>query len=124
VSIQAYLGYSTTPVVAQFTASVIKKDDFEVEFFLESCDYLVPDVNNKVYFEVYALQTNGEKMFIEFTGAQLLKDSSIVIDYIQHWHNGKSFFEYTPKIGDVYKLRVYRNFAEGQQTSKDFNIEL
>ena len=61
-------------------------------------------------------------MLVEFTGAQLLKGSDIVEDYIQHWHNGRSFFEFVPQEGAQFSLKVFRNFADGQQISKDFRI--
>lgn len=63
-------------------------------------------------------------MEVEFTGAQLFKGTVVEIEYIQHWHNGKSLFEFVPEDGAQYSLSVYRNFAEGQQTSKKFELSL
>jgi len=50
VSLQTYIGQASTPVVNQFSASIVKKDGYQVDFFLESTDNLVADVSNKVYF--------------------------------------------------------------------------
>ena len=61
-------------------------------------------------------------MQVEFTGAQLLKGSDISLDYIQHWHNGRSFFEFVPEESVEYSLRIYRDFAENRQSSKDFKL--
>jgi hypothetical protein len=74
---------------------------------------LIPGVTNKVYFQVYDLSESQERLFVEFTGAQLLQNGEIVTEYIQHWHNGRSFFEFVPKEGQNTTLRVYRDFADG-----------
>ena len=110
ISILTFLGHSTTPVVSQFSASVLTQDNYEVDFFYESQEFLVPDVNNKMYFQVY--NKEAEKMPIEFTKAQLIdmKDT-VVVDEIKHLHNGRSSFEFQPNQALSYKLRITREFA-------------
>jgi hypothetical protein len=61
---------------------------------------------------VYELLDNGDKEFVEFTGAQLLKGSLLIQDYIQHWHDGRSFFEFVPQDNSILTLRVFKNYTE------------
>ena len=39
-------------------------------------------VKNKIYFSVFDMADGGEKMVVEFTGAQLFKGTEVEIEYI------------------------------------------
>ena len=60
---------------------------------------LVPDVRNKVYFQVLTAQGDGDVEHLHFQKATLMLGDTVVLDDIKSINNGRSFFEFVPKSG-------------------------
>jgi len=121
--------------VSSHVVSVIQRNAFEVEMYSEmSADgegpqMLVPNVPNKIYFQVKSFDPKIPDLVpepIEFSKAELVmlsKDGLLIpmLDDIKHGHNGRSSFTFTPIFVDglqqEYYLRIYRAFP-GQEVDK------
>ena len=91
--------------MSTFSASIVNSYNYWIEFYGEGTRVdrnndtyrveVIPNIPNKIYFQVYTFE-NNVKVPVEFTGAQLYENTFMIIDYIQHWHNGRGFFEFVP----------------------------
>ena len=121
--------------MSTFSASIMNGYNYWLEFYGEGTRVdrsgdsykveVIPNILNKIYFQVYTFE-NNVKVPVEFTGAQLYKNTFMINDYIQHWHNGRGFFEFVPTFDeeDFYQIQVYRDFASGFQLNKFFMIDM
>ena len=80
----------------------------------------------------YTSDASAEWIPLNFTGARLIHlldgEIDVMIDYIQHWHLGRSFFEFVPRVypgqNSQYYLEVYRDYPDGSQRKKQFLIDM
>lgn len=122
MSIQTYLGElqddpRARPSVSSHSFMILKLDNFDVKFFPEFGDYIVPNVTNKVFFQAKSIPEDDEDDAepIEFTRAELHLNKSgqttVLLGNIKHLNNGRSYFSYTPSDDVKYEswfLKVYR----------------
>ena len=119
--------------MSTFSASIVNGYNYFVEFYGEGTRVdrsdntyqveVIENVLNKIYFQVFTFE-NNVKVAVEFTGAQLYEETLMINDYIQHWHNGRGFFEFVPKEGSFYQMQVYRDFASGPQLNRFYPIDI
>lgn len=108
---------------------ILKLDNFDVKFFPEFGDNIVPDVQNKVFFQAKSIPEDEEDDAepIEFTKAELYKFENriakIVLGNIKHINNGRAYFSYTPSLADdeSWFLKVYR--GDDASVVKRFDLQ-
>ena len=77
----------------------LRDDEFQVKFYPEmTSKRLVPDVRNKVYFQVLTAAGDGDIEHLDFMKATLTYDGADIVDDILPLHNGRSFFEFVPSM--------------------------